>query len=276
MTTISAMGKSSDGRSPATGRMPALFIGHGSPMNAVEDNAYSRAWAGLGAELSRPRAILCVSAHWETQGTRVTAMPSPRTIHDFSGFPEVLNRMEYRAPGSPELAETVRRLVGSTPVAPDETWGLDHGAWAVLCRMYPNADIPIVQLSLDRALPPRRHYEIGRELAPLRDQGVLVVGSGNMVHNLRLMEWSERGFDWADRFDARLRDLLVKRAHDALIDYEALGPDARRAIPTSEHYLPLLYILALQGADERPRFFAEGVTLGSISMRGVCYGGRAV
>jgi 4,5-DOPA dioxygenase extradiol len=253
-------------------RMPVLFVGHGSPMNAIEDNDFCRAWVEVARHLPRPRAILCVSAHWESDGTRVTAMPKPRTIHDFYGFPKELNTKQYPAPGSPELAETTRRTIRQTPVAPDLEWGLDHGTWAVLCRMFPQADVPVIQLSLDRRQPARAHYEIGRELAPLREQGVLIIGSGNMVHNLGLLEWSDEPFDWAVAFDAKLKDLILRRDHDALIQYEKLGPDSRKAVPTNEHYLPLLYALALQGKDERLSFFTEKVTLGSISMRGLRIG----
>ncbi len=251
-----------------TPKMPVLFVGHGSPMNALEDNEFSRAWAGLGAALPQPRAILCVSAHWETDGTRVTAMPKPKTIHDFWGFPPDLYKKLYPAPGSPEWAKTTRGTIRSTTVEPDMSWGLDHGTWSVLCRMFPAADVPVFQLSLDRKLPPRRHYEIGRELAPLREQGLLIVGSGNLVHNLGMMEWTDKAFDWAAEFDSKVAALIGKHDHDALIRYEALGPGAALAIPTNEHYLPMLYALALQGKDEPLDFFTEKVVLGSISMRG--------
>lgn len=249
-------------------RMPAIFIGHGSPMNAIEDNEFSRAWSELGRQLPRPKAILCVSAHWQTEGVRVTAMPKPKTIHDFYGFPQPLYEVQYPAPGAPDWAARTAATVRSARVAADMEWGLDHGTWAPLCKVFPAADIPIFQLSLDRALPARRHYELGRELAGLRDQGVLVVGSGNIVHNLGMLEWGDTAFDWATSFDGKARDLIVAGDHDSLIRYEQLGPQARLSIPTDEHYLPMLYILALQAKNEALSFFTERVTLGSISMRG--------
>lgn len=264
-TTLGEALKSGSG---APSKMPVLFAGHGSPMNAIEDNEFSRAWAAVAAALPRPRAILCVSAHWETDGTRVTAMPKPRTIHDFWGFPPELYQKQYPAAGSSADAQLTRDTVRSVRVEPDMSWGLDHGTWAVLCRMFPAADVPVFQLSLDRGLAPQRHYEIGRELAPLRERGLLVVGSGNMVHNLGMMEWTDKPFDWAAAFDAKLKSLIMQHDHEALIRYDRLGSAAALAIPTNEHYLPMLYALALQGKAEPLSFFAEKVTLGSISMRG--------
>lgn len=250
-------------------RMPVLFVGHGSPMNAIEDNEFSQAWLEIGKRLPRPKAILCVSAHWETDGTAVTAMTNPRTIHDFSGFPEELYQKQYPAPGAPEWAAATRKLIRKTDVILDDAWGLDHGTWSVLCRMFPKADIPVFQLSLDFSKDAVYHYELARELDPLRDQGVLVVGSGNLVHNLRLMEWTDKPFDWAVSFDQTVKKLIEQRDHTALIHYKKLGREAELSIPTNEHYLPLMYVLALQGNDESARFFSEKVTLGSISMRGV-------
>jgi 4,5-DOPA dioxygenase extradiol len=255
--------------------LPALFIGHGNPMNAIEDSVYSQAWREAAAAIPRPEAILCISAHWETEGTLVTAMAQPRTIHDFYGFPDALYQEEYSAPGSPELAERVRSLVTSTAVRLDETysWGLDHGAWSVLRRMYPEADIPVVQLSLDRSQHPRFHYELGAELQSLRREGVLMLGSGNIVHNLRLLQWNAaEPYPWAAEFDRLATDLILSGEHDRLVAYTALGEAARLSIPTNEHYLPLLYILALQQPDEAVSFFAEGLPLGSISMRSVRIG----
>jgi 4,5-DOPA dioxygenase extradiol len=251
-------------------RMPVLFVGHGNPMNAIDETPFAAAWREVATRLPRPRAILCVSAHWETEGAFVTSMPHPRTIHDFYGFPGELYRVSYPAPGSPELAETICGLVRSTAVRPDETfsWGLDHGAWSVLRRMYPAADIPAVQLSLDRTRPPRFHYELARELLPLRQQGVLIVGSGNLVHNLRMLQWdAEQPYPWAAEFDRLATELVLAGEHDRLVDYPALGEAARLAIPTNEHYLPLLYALALREAGEEAGFFAEGIVYGSISMR---------
>jgi 4,5-DOPA dioxygenase extradiol len=255
--------------------MPALFVGHGSPMNAIEENAYAAAWRQAAAAIPRPQAILCVSAHWETEGTFVTAMERPKTIHDFYGFPEELYRVEYPAPGSRELAGRVRQLVTTTAVRLDDgySWGLDHGAWSVLRRMYPEADIPTVQLSLDRSQHARYHYDLGAELAALRSEGVLIIGSGNIVHNLRLLQWqAAEPYSWATGFDRLAAELILSGDHDRLVAYQSLGEEARLSIPTNEHYLPLLYILALQQPGEAASFFAEGLPLGSISMRSVRIG----
>jgi 4,5-DOPA dioxygenase extradiol len=248
--------------------MPALFVGHGNPMNSIENNEFSRTWAELGKSLPRPNGIVCISAHWETDGTCVTAMVNPATIHDFSGFPAALENMRYPAQGSPELADRVMSAVRSTRIRPDRSWGLDHGAWSVLCRMYPLADIPVVQLSLDAGAPPDFHYELGRELKELRKEKVLILGSGNMVHNLRIMAWQEEGFDWAVESDRVMAERIRAADHQALVHYLEL-PHARQAIPTEEHYLPLLYVLGATGEEEPVAFFNERVTLGSVSMRGV-------
>ncbi len=247
--------------------MPVLFIGHGSPMNAIEDNEFSRAWSETGKRLPRPKAILCISPHWETFGAQVTSMEKPRTIHDFGGFPRQLYEMAYPAPGSPLLARLTQATAGQTPIVLDQSWGLDHGAWSVLCRLFPEADVPIIQLSLDRRAEPALHYALGQELRPLRERGILILGSGNIVHNLRMVAWQDTAYDWALEFDATIQRLILSGDHEAIIHYEKLGQPARLAIPTNEHYLPLLYILALQGAREHVRFFAERVTMGSLSMR---------
>ena len=255
--------------------MPALFVGHGSPMNAIEENVFSNAWRAAATALPVPRAILCVSAHWETEGTFVTAMTQPKTIHDFYGFPGELYQVQYPAPGSPELAERVRSLVTSTAVRADDgySWGLDHGAWSVLRRMYPRADIPVVQLSLDRTQHPRFHYDLAAELLPLRSEGVLIVGSGNIVHNLRLLQWDAlEPYPWAAEFDTLATELILAGEHDRLVAYPTLGEAARLSIPTNEHYLPLLYALALQQPGEPVSFFAEGLIYGSISMRSLKIG----
>jgi 4,5-DOPA dioxygenase extradiol len=255
--------------------MPALFVGHGSPMNAIEETVHSAAWRKAAASIPRPKAILCISAHWETEGTFVTAMTEPKTIHDFYGFPDELYRVQYPAPGSKELAERVHEMVASTAVRLDDgySWGLDHGAWSVLRRMYPEADIPTVQLSLDRTQHPRFHYDLGSELVALRSEGVLIVGSGNIVHNLRLLQWDAREpYPWATEFDQMSAELILAGEHDRLVAYPALGEAARLSIPTNEHYLPLLYTLALQQPGEPVSFFAEGLPLGSISMRSVRIG----
>ena len=248
-------------------RMPVVFFGHGSPMNTLDRNEYTEAWRRIGDSIAAPKAVLCVSAHWYTEGTAVTAMSRPRTIHDFYGFPQPLFDVQYPAPGEPKLASRVRELLAPLDVGLDESWGLDHGTWSVLKHAYPKADVPVVQLSIDGTQPPQFHYELGRRLAPLRDEGVLVAGSGNVVHNLRLMRrGGGQGFDWAVRFNERIREALATRDHRTLIDFEKLGEDARLSVPTPEHYLPLLYIAGLQGADESMAFPIDGYDLGSISM----------
>ncbi|MBC8018087.1 MAG: 4,5-DOPA dioxygenase extradiol [Verrucomicrobia bacterium] len=255
--------------------MPALFVGHGNPMNAIEESVYVAAWRAAAASIPRPKAILCISAHWETEGTFVTSMPQPKTIHDFYGFPDELYQVQYQAPGSPELSELVRSRVKSCAVRLDDgySWGLDHGAWSVLRRMYPEADIPTVQLSLDRTQHPRFHYDLGCELRALRKEGVLIVGSGNIVHNLRLLQWNAtEPYPWATEFDRLATELILSGEHDRLVAYPALGEAARLSIPTNEHYLPLLYVLALQQPGEPVSFFAEGLPLGSISMRSLRIG----
>ena len=255
-----------------SGPMPVVFLGHGSPMNAIEDNAWRRSWQDLGKRLPRPRAILCVSAHWETQGVYVSAAEQPETIHDFHGFPRALFDVRYRAPGSPELAHRVVELVRKPVVHMDGKRGLDHGAWGVLAPMYPEADIPVVQLSLSSLQPGAWHYDLAKQLAPLRDEGVLVVGSGNIVHNLRL--WRQgmaEGYDWAQRFDEDIADRIAEGHHEGMLGYETLGPDALLAIPSPEHYLPLLYVLGLQREGETVEFFNDQVA-SSISMRSVLIG----
>jgi 4,5-DOPA dioxygenase extradiol len=253
-------------------RLPALFVGHGSPMNAIEDNEFSRAWMEAGRALPRPKAILCISAHWETVGTHVTAMEQPKTIHDFYGFPQPLYEMSYPSPGSPGLARLIQETVRKTEVRLDSEWGLDHGAWSVLCRMFPQADIPIVQLSLDRTRELAFHYALGKELRPLRDKGVLIVGSGNIVHNLRMMAWQDQAYGWAIEFDASMKQLILSGDHDSIIHYLQLGQAARLSVPTNEHFLPLLYTLALQDQNDAVEFFADRVTFGSISMRSLKIG----
>lgn len=247
--------------------MPVVFFGHGSPMNTLEHNQYTEAWRRIGESIPRPKAILCVSAHWYTEGTAVTAMSRPKTIHDFYGFPQALFDVQYPASGEPELAARVRGLLAPLEVGLDDSWGLDHGTWSVLKHVYPKADVPVVQLSIDGTQPPQFHYETGRRLAPLRDEGVLIAGSGNVVHNLRLMKrGGGKAFDWAARFNETIRTALANRDHRALVDFAKLGEDARLSVPTPEHYLPLLYIAGLQGADEAMAFPVDGYDLGSISM----------
>ncbi len=252
---------------PLSEKMPLLFIGHGYPMNAIEDNIYSRGWKEIAATLPKPKAILCVSAHWETSGTFVTAMKSPRTIHDFGGFPQALFDVQYPAPGSLEVAQETAKEIKRTTVGLDDKWGLDHGTWSVLLLMYPKADIPVLQLSIDQTQPPSYHFELAGELAKLRERGVLIIGSGNIVHNLRMMQWDGKPFEWAQEFDAFAEKHIASGDHKPLIEYEKLGQTAKLAIPTNEHYLPMLYILGLTGKNETPTFFNEGVDLGSVSMR---------
>jgi 4,5-DOPA dioxygenase extradiol len=249
--------------------LPAIFFGHGNPMNALLENEWTRAWSAIGRALPRPKAILCISAHWYLPGTAVTAMAAPRTIHDFGGFPRELFAFEYPAPGSPELARRVQALLAPVPVALDEGWGLDHGTWSVLCHVFSEADIPIVQLSIDETQPAAFHHDIGRAISPLRDEGVLVIGSGNLVHNLHAYAWGRHGvepFDWAVRFEQRARDLMNAGDHDPLIAYESLGRDALLSAPTPDHYLPLLYVLGARRPGEPVTFPVEGVDGGSVSM----------
>jgi 4,5-DOPA dioxygenase extradiol len=252
---------------PKKSRMPAVFFGHGSPMNTLGRNQYTESWRRLGDSIPKPRAVLCVSAHWYTEGTALTAMRKPRTIHDFYGFPQALFDVQYPAPGDPQLAARVRELLGPVEVRLDESWGLDHGTWSVLKHAYPGAEIPVVQLSIDGTQPPKFHYETGKRLAPLRDEGVLVAGSGNVVHNLSLMKRAGGvPFDWAVRFNERVRAALSSRDHKVLVDFETLGEDARLSVPTPEHYLPLLYVAALQAEDEPMSFVVDGYDLGSVGM----------
>jgi 4,5-DOPA dioxygenase extradiol len=254
-------------------RMPALFVGHGSPMNAIEDNAWSQAWAQLGRDLPRPRAIAMVSAHWETRGaTAVSASAAPETIHDFGGFPQTLFDVQYRAPGDPTLAARVGEILSPDPVFQHPSRGLDHGAWGVLKPMYPDADIPVVQISLDRGRSNRWHYEAGRRLAALRDEGVMLIGSGDIVHNLRAIDFRRpETLPWAERFNDAAKALILAGDHDPLIDWQTLGPDADASINSAEHYLPLLYVLGAQGADEPVSFFTDDV-FAAISMTGVKVG----
>jgi len=255
--------------------MPTVFIGHGNPMNALYNNEYTQAWAAIGAALPKPGAILSISAHWYGPGTAVTAMEQPATIHDFGGFPAELFSFDYPARGEPALARRVHSLLAPLSVDLDQQWGLDHGTWAVLCHLYPRADVPVVQLRIDETQPPEHHYEIAKRLATLRDEGVLILGSGNVVHNLHAYAWGRHPvgpFEWAVRFERRLQRALEEGDDEALIRYEQWGRDATLAVPTPEHYLPLLYIAALRGADDRLIFPVEGVDGGSISMLAVQFG----
>ncbi|MBE0613071.1 MAG: 4,5-DOPA dioxygenase extradiol [Burkholderiales bacterium] len=249
-------------------RMPVIFFGHGSPMNTLARNQYTEAWRKLGAAVPKPKAILAISAHWFTKGTAVTAMAKPRTIHDFGGFPQALFDIQYPAPGDPALAERVRGLLAPLPVAMDESWGLDHGTWSVLVHAFPEADTPVVQLSMDAGKPAAFHYELGRRLAPLRAEGVLIIGSGNVVHNLTLMQGREDApaYAWARRFNEQVRAALASGRHQTLVDFEQRGEDARLSVPTPEHYLPLLYVAGLQQEGETIDFAVDGYEAGSLGM----------
>jgi 4,5-DOPA dioxygenase extradiol len=248
-------------------RMPAVYVGHGSPMNAITDTKFSRAWRALGDSLPRPRAIAVISAHWFVPGTAVTAMPKPKTIHDFGAFPKALFDVRYPAPGDPALAAEIADTLAPTPVRLDTSWGLDHGAWSVLVHVYPKADIPVVEISVDSDLAPADHFELGRRLAPLRDHGVLVISCGNIVHNLERIDFgATEPYDWVVRFDEFVKGALERRDDAALIGYES-HPDARLAAPDEDHYYPLLYAEGIRHRDDVLRFVVEGYDAGSISMR---------
>ena len=260
------------------GVMPTLFLGHGNPMNALLRNRYTEAWAALAEGIPRPKAILAISAHWYVPETAVTVAAAPRTIHDFGGFPGELYQVKYPAPGDPGLARRVQRLLEPVSVRLDESWGLDHGVWAVLRHMYPRADVPVVELSIDETRAASFHYELGKRLAPLREEGVLIAASGNLVHNLHAYAWGRQGveaFDWAVRFEVQARAMLLAGEHAPLVDYETLGQDARLSIPTPEHYLPLLYAIGCQRGGDPIGFPVEGVDGGSVSMLAVQVGAGA-
>lgn len=249
--------------------MPTVFFGHGNPMNAISQNDYTEAWAEIGRTIPRPKAILCVSAHWYIPAVAVTAMEKPRTIHDFGGFPQELFAAQYPAPGSPELATRVQELLGESVIADDHHWGLDHGTWSVLVHVFPEADIPVAQLSINETETAEFHYRTAKRLSVLRDEGVLIIGSGNLVHNLHTYAWGRHNvepFDWALRFEEKARALILTGDHAPLIEYESFGRDAMLSAPTPDHYLPLLYILALKRDGEKVTFPVEGFDGGSISM----------
>jgi len=255
-------------------RTPVVFFGHGNPMNAIEDNRYARAWRTLGETLPQPRAILAVSAHWYVPATLVTAGDHPRTIHDFGGFPRELYAVQYPAPGDRNLAARVTELLVHYGARGDEHWGLDHGTWSVLCHVYPKADIPVVQLSIDETLEPGLHFDIGTLLRPLRDDGVMIVASGNIVHNLHAFAWGRHpvdAFPWAARFESKARELLAKRDFDPLIAYDTLGEDARLSAPTPDHYLPLLYAMGASDDSDTVSFPVDGIDGGSVSMLSVLW-----
>ena len=256
---------------------PVLFIGHGSPMNGIEDNEFSRTWAKFGKEIPKPKAVLVISAHWLTKGTHITAMDHPKTIHDFAGFPKELFEVQYPAKGSPELAITTSKLITTTKVELDHEWGLDHGTWTVVRHMYPNADIPVLQLSIDFSQPAQYHYDLAKQIVSLRNKGVLIIGSGNMVHNLRMVAWDklqepEYGFDWAIEMNSIFKEKLSDRDFSALIHYEKLGLAAKLAIPTPDHYYPLIYSIALAEKNDEISFFNDIAVGGSLTMTSVKFG----
>ena len=255
--------------------LPAIFFGHGNPMNAVQSNRYTEGWRRIGKQTIKPRAILSISAHWFVPGTGVTVGTAPRTIHDFGGFPPELYQVQYPAPGDPDLARRSHEVLAPLPVRLDDSWGLDHGTWSVLRHVYPDADVPVVQLSIDETRPAPFHFEIGRRLAPLRDENILIVGSGNLVHNLHAYAWGRHmpdPYDWAVRFENEAKAMMLAGESKPLIDYEKLGRDAMLSIPTPDHYLPLLYVIAARRQGDVVTFPIEGVDGGSISMLAVRLG----
>ena len=278
MSGLSAFKQFTDNLKQEEEQMPVLFIGHGSPMNGIENNHFSLEWEKQGRELPVPRAVLVISAHWLTRGTHITAMDHPKTIHDFGGFPPELYAVQYPVPGNAALAAETRDLIRSTQVGLNHDWGLDHGAWTVVRRMYPEATIPVLQLSIDYGKPAAWHYELAKELAGLRKKGVLIIGSGNMIHNLGMVAWDKMnepnyGYDWAIEMHALFKQKITVGDHAALINYPALNPAAKLAIPTPDHYFPLLYILGLQGKNETPVFFNDQLVAGSLNMTSVKFAG---
>lgn len=271
MNTLSDLNRFTSSLSEHENWMPALFIGHGSPMNGIEDNEFSRRWAAMANQIPTPAAVIVISAHWLTKGTRITAMEFPKTIHDFGGFPDELYTVQYPAPGNPQLANETALLVQNEKVILDHDWGLDHGAWTVVKHMYPHANIPILQLSIDYNKDPKSHFDIARQLMALRKKGVLIIGSGNMVHNLRLVAWdklneNEYGYDWAIDMNEKFKSLIKNEEINSLIEYEKLGKEAQLSIPTPEHYIPLLYTLGVKNKKEEVSFFNDKVIGGSLTM----------
>ncbi len=261
----------------STERMPVLFLGHGSPMNAIEENEFVAGFREIEKTIPRPNAVLCISAHWETKGTFVTAMQNPKTIHDFGGFSRELFEVQYPAPGSPELAGEVKKLVSKTDIGLDEKWGLDHGAWSVIRHLYPEADVPVIELSLDYYIKPEQHFELARELVSLREKGILIIGSGNMIHNLGMVAWNrlnddEYGYDWAIEANTRMRQYILDGDHQSLIKFRSQGKAFDLAIPTPEHFLPLLYSLAMKQNKEEIKVFNDKVIAGSLNMMSIKIG----
>ena len=277
MTTLSAFKNFTSGLAEQEQLMPVLFVGHGSPMNGIEDTAFSRRWTQMAKEIPTPNAVLVVSAHWFTKGTKITAMDFPKTIHDFGGFPKELFEVQYPAPGNAALAKETKGLIHSANVKLDHDWGLDHGTWTIIRHMYPTANIPVLQLSIDYTKPAQYHYDLAKELYALRKKGVLIIGSGNMVHNLRMVAWDklndkEYAYDWATKMNNKFKELIQKGDHKPLINYSSLGKDALLAIPTPEHYLPLMYSLGLKGNKDNISFFNDKAVGGSLTMTSVKLG----
>lgn len=276
MNTLSTLRAFSDGLEKTESKMPLLFVGHGSPMNGIEQNEFSQSWLKLGNELEIPKAVICISAHWLTKGTFVTAMENPKTIHDFGGFPQALFDVNYPAPGNIALSNETKALITKTNVDLDHDWGLDHGTWSVVKNMYPKANIPVLQLSIDYYQPPSFHYELAKELAILRRKGVLIIGSGNMVHNLRMIKFNaieaNFGFDWAIEMNEIFKKHILENNHKPLLDFPNLGKGAQLAIPTPDHYYPLLYILGMQEKNEEAKIFNDKAVMGSITMTSVRIG----
>ena len=273
MSTLSSFNKFTSDLKEQESLMPVLFIGHGSPMNGIEDNEFSERWTQMAKEIPEPAAVLVISAHWFSKGTRITSMDFPETIHDFGGFPQALFDVQYPAPGNPQLAMETAALIHSAHVELDHDWGLDHGAWTVVRRMYPEAKIPVLQLSIDSDKAPQNHYDLAKELYELRKKGVLIIGSGNMVHNLRMISWNKMnenyGYDWALKMNETFKQLILDGDHQSLINYQSLGAESRLAIPTPEHYLPLLYSLGLKGKKDTVSFFNDKSVAGSLTMTSV-------
>ncbi|MEI9810658.1 MAG: 4,5-DOPA dioxygenase extradiol [Bacteroidota bacterium] len=277
MSGLGAFKKFTDDLHEQDEKMPVLFIGHGSPMNGIENNEFSLQWEKMGKELQPPKAVLVVSAHWLTNGTHITAMEHPQTIHDFGGFPQELFDVQYPAPGNVQLAAETKELIQSTNVGLNHDWGLDHGAWSVVRRMYPDAKVPVLQLSIDYSKPASYHYHLAKELAALRKKGVLIIGSGNMVHNLRMVAWDKfnepnYGYDWAIEMHELFKKKITDGDHQALMNYETLSKSAKLAIPTPDHYYPLMYALGLQEKNEEPVFFNDKLVAGSLNMTSVKFG----
>jgi len=273
MNTLNDLHKIS-GTFSDTEKMPVLFLGHGSPMNAIEENEFVAGFRNMAQTLPKPNAILCISAHWFTNGTKVTAMEMPRTIHDFGGFPQALFEVQYPTKGSPELATATRELLLPTPVELDEHWGLDHGAWSVIKHLYPDADIPVIQLSIDYTKPAQYHFELAQKLSALRTKGILIIGSGNIVHNLGLVDFrnfdkDNYGYDWAIEAHETINDYLLNDNFQPLLDYQKQGRAFQLAIPTPDHYLPLIYTLGLKGKTEDLHLFNDKLLAGSLSMTSV-------